>query len=170
MKPPALVFNARFVSATLATGVLAVGFGIGRLWIGTAAAVVLGILWLFGQWREWRWSASGFFVSLVVVAAVGTWLDVEPVLTLIGVVAALAAWDLHRFTQRLRLARRIVDADQMSRRHLWRLGFVCGLGLLLGALGLAARVELGLGVALLLGILALLGISLAVGFVRSERR
>jgi hypothetical protein len=170
VKARAVVFNARFVSTTLASSVLAVGFGMGRLWVGTAAAVVLGIVWLIGQRREWRWSASACFVSLVVVAAVAIWVGVEPAFSLIGVVAALAAWDLHRFTRRLRLAQRVIDVDQLSRRHLWRLGFVCGLGLLLGGLGLAARVELGLGVALLLGILALLGISLALGFVRSERR
>jgi hypothetical protein len=89
---------------------------------------------------------------------------------LTGVVVALAAWDLHRFGQRLASAQYVVDADRMARSHVQRLAIVCGLGLLLASIGLYTRIRLRLGAALLLGILTILGIQRAVGLIRSERQ
>ncbi len=156
------------ISIILAAFVLALGYGLGGLWTETALVVVVGFLWLLGRWRGWGWMASVGLTFFVGAAAVGLWLNVGPGWTLLGVVAALSAWDLDHFVHRLERVGRVEDARYLERRHLERLLIVDGLGLLLGAVALRVKVEFGFGVALLLGLMAVLGLSQVIGFLRRE--
>jgi hypothetical protein len=89
-----------------------------------------------------------------------------------GVVAALAAWDLNPFVQRLRSVDGVgAQAERrqgLERSHLRRLLLVCSLGSALAVVALGSRVKLGFGAAFWLGLLAVLGLSRAIGFLRSE--
>ena len=87
---------------------------------------------------------------------------------LFGMSAALAAWDLDYFAQRLRSVEYTTRAHDLERRHLRRLLVVEGLGLLLGAVALGVKVRFSFATACLLGLVAVLGLSQAVGFLRHE--
>ena len=76
-----------------------------------------------------------------------------------GLIAALAAWDLHHFDMRLRAAGAIAPPEGLERAHLRRLALVAGAGLLFGAIALGVRFELTFGWALLVGALAIIGLS-----------
>ncbi|MBN1810420.1 MAG: hypothetical protein JXA14_01135 [Anaerolineae bacterium] len=153
----------------LAAAALAMGCGLDGLWGGVVAVGVVGAFWMVGQWRRWGWVASVALVLLIGAAAVGLRLGVGGGWMLVGVVAALVAWDLDRFAWRVRAAGRVEDADALERRHLQRLLAVGGAGLLLGAVALSFRIRLGFAVAFMLALLAVLGLSWAVGFLRRER-
>jgi hypothetical protein len=156
------------IGTILATGALALGYGLGGLWGWTVFAISLGFLWLLGQRRGWDWMASVGLVLFVSVAAAGLCLGVGAGWMLFGLVAALSAWDLDHFAQRLRDTGRVEGVHDLERRHLGRLLTVDGLGLLLGAVALGIEVEFGFGVAFVLGLLAILGLSQAIGFLRRE--
>jgi hypothetical protein len=156
------------VSTVLAVAALAMGHGLKGLWDGVLVVGVAGILWLVGQWRRWEWGASLALVVWIGVAAVGLGRGVEGGWMLVGVVAALVAWDLDRFVWRLRAAKRVEAADALEQRHLRRLLAVCGVGLLLGAAALSLRIRLGFAAAFLLALLVLLGLSRMVRFLRRE--
>ena len=130
--------------------------------------LIPGILWLFGQWRGRRWTAPVGLVCTVAAAGIGLWLDLSLGWMLLGAVAALCAWDLDHFAQRMRAAGRVEDAPALERRHLQRLLLVAGLGLLLAFLSLEIRIRLTFLVALVLGLLTILGLSRAVAFLRRE--
>jgi hypothetical protein len=155
-------------STVFAAAALAAGYGLNALWGGAAIALVVGAFWLTGQWRRWGWVTSAALVLLTGAAAMGLWLGVGGGWALVGVVAALVAWDLDRFAWRMRAVGRVEDADALERRHLWRLLAVCGVGLLLGAVALGFRIQLGFAVAFVLALLAVLGLSRLVGFLRRE--
>ncbi len=152
----------------LAAASLAMGYGLNELWGGAVTVGVVGAFWVVGQWRRWGWVASVALVLLIGAAAVGLWLGAGGGWMLVGVVAALVAWDLDRFAWRMRAAGRVEDADALERCHLQRLLTVSGAGLLLGAAALSLRVRLGFAVAFLLALLAVLGLSRVVGFLRRE--
>jgi len=78
---------------------------------------------------------------------------------LIGVVAALAAWDLGHFGVRLRAAGAILPPAELTRAHLRQLAIVIAAGLLLGGIALGIQVELTFGWALLAAALAIIGLS-----------
>ena len=152
----------------LAGAALALGHGLNGSWGGVVVALVVGAFWLAGRWRRWGWVASMALVLLIGVAAVGQGGGAGGGWMLVGVVVALVAWDLDRFTWRMRAAGRVEDVDALERRHLWRVSIVAGAGLFLGAAALSVKIRLGFVVAFLLAFLAVLGLSRVVGFLRRE--
>ncbi|MCP4536134.1 MAG: hypothetical protein GY832_03220 [Chloroflexi bacterium] len=159
-----------FSSTILATGVLALGYGLSGFWIGAALVTVHGFLWLIGQRHDWGWMASPMLVLFLIAASIGLRLNVQDGWMLLGMVAALSAWDLDHFVQRLsRVGQDCVEeTHNLERRHLERLLIVNGLSLLFGMVALGIEVEFGFGTVLLLGLLAILGLSRVVGILRRE--
>ena len=156
------------VGTVLAAAALATGYGLNGSWGGAVVALVVGAVWLAGQWRRWGWVASVALVLLIGVAAVGLGGGVGGGWMLVGVVVALVAWDLDRFAWRMRVAGYVEGVDALERRHLRRLLIVAGAGLLLGAVALSVKIRLGFAVAFLLAFLAVLGLSQVVRFLQRE--
>jgi hypothetical protein len=160
--------NFVFISIGLATLGLTLGYSLSSLWLWTPLIVVMGLLWLVGQWRNWDgWSSVGL-IFFVVAAAGGVWRNVAAGWLLGGTVAALIAWDLDHFSQYLKHAGHVENAAKLKRTHLRRLLVVASLGLLLAGVALSIRLELNLGWALFLGLLAILSLSWIIGFARGE--
>lgn len=157
-----------WASIGLAAGTLALGYGLAGILLGALAAVILGGLWLVGQWRQLAWVASLGLVIAAGMAAAGLLLGVGAGWSLVAVVAALSAWDLDAFARRLNRAAKVEGQADLERQHLLRLLAVDGLGLVLAAVALGVRFRFGFGLALLLGILAILGLSQAIGLLRQE--
>ena len=145
--------------AGLATLTLALGSASQSFWAGVGAAGAIGLLWLAGDWRGWDWVAEPCLAGWVGLAAFGAWWGVISGWMLLGVVAALAAWDLSHFAARLRDAGALTPPAELTRAHLRRLAIVAGVGLLLGGIALGIRVELTFGWAILAAALAIIGLS-----------
>jgi hypothetical protein len=156
------------VSVCLSVGAFALGSALGGLWFVALPILVLGVAWLAGQTRGWPWIASLGLVLSTVAAAAGLLVGLGAGWMLAGLVAALAAWDLHHFSHTLESVPRVEGARSLERRHLQRLLIAVGLGVLLAVVALGIRVTLGFGLVLLLGLVAVLGLSQAVAFLRTE--
>jgi hypothetical protein len=156
------------VCVSLAAGALGLGYSLGGLWAGTLTLGILGLLWLLGYWRGWAWIAPVGLIGCTGAAAAGLLLELRADWMVFGLVAALCAWDLHRFVLRLTMMDRIEDERAMTQRHLGRLLAVAGLGLVFAVVALRIEVRLTFLMALLLGLLAVWGLSRAVSFLRRE--
>jgi len=154
------------ISIALATSALVLGYAASGVWIGALLLLAWGLLWLLSRRRGWSWGGSLALALSVAAAVVGVRLEVGSGWMLLGVAAALSAWDVDHFERRLEGAGRVEDARALKRRHLRRLLIVDGLGLLVGAVALSVRTGFGFGPSLLLGLLAILGLSRAIGFLR----
>ena len=143
----------------LATFALALGFATQALWAWAGLVIAIALLWLAGDWRGWDWVAEPCLAGWVGLAAFGAWWGVISGWMLLGIVAALAAWDLSHFAARLRHAGAITPLAELTRAHLRRLAIVAGAGLLLGGIALGIRVELTFGWAILAAALAIIGLS-----------
>jgi hypothetical protein len=145
----------------LATALLTLGYAIRGQWIGAALVVALGCLWLIGLYRSWNGAQTLGLVGFAGIAAAGAAAVAIPIL-LTSVVAALAAWDLHRFTLRLEHGSCVLHEPALLRSHLrWSLG-VAGAGLLVSLAAPAIQIALPFGATLLLSALAVLGVSRAI--------
>ena len=112
MKLPTLICAG---TATLA---LALGYAGQALWAGVGVDVAIGLLWLVGDWRSWDWTADPCLTGWVGLAGFGAWQGLPAGWMLIGLVAALAAWDLRHFAVRLRGAGAITQPAELRRAHL----------------------------------------------------
>jgi hypothetical protein len=155
-------------SIGLAGLALALGYALHPVWAGAALALAIGLLWLEGQRRGWDWTAELGLAGYIGLAAFGIWQKLPGGWMLVGVVAALAGWDLDHFTRQLRRAGRVVAEEQLTWSHLRLLLAVAGIGLLLGGLAIGFRIELGFGWALAAFALAILSLKALIGSGRHD--
>ncbi len=87
----------------------------------------------------------------------------------LGLAAALVAWDLDQFAQMMRAVGRVDGAAELERRHIRRLLVVAAIGSLMGGVVLGLRVRLSFELALVLAALAMLGLGLIIGYLRRVR-
>ncbi len=163
---PRMTLTLYRASVGLAVFSLALGYALSDLWAGVVAVLAAGGLWLLGHRRSLPWTSSLCLVVQTVAAAVAVLYGVWGGWPVISLVAALVAWDLDEFAQRMRAAERVDDAPGQERRHIQRVLVVAGIGGLLAIVGLVLQVRLSFGLALLLAALAMLGLSLIIGIMR----
>lgn len=175
---PQMTLALSRVSAGLSVFTLALGFALSGLWVGMGAVLAVGALWLLGHLRTpgqphalvaqraLPWTSSAALVMLAAAAAVAVLIAVGGGWPVLGLVAALVAWDLDQFAQRMRAAGRVDGAPELERHHIRRLLVVAAIGGVLGAIGLGIRVRLSFELALLLAALAMVGLGLIVGYIR----
>ena len=174
------------ISTLVATAALALGYGLYGEPLGVLIFIALGLLWLAGQRYALQAFAGLGMLGFSIGALHGTLYGVQSGWMLVGITAALVAWDLQHFVQHLRVNERdetdSVDAEArteseiraeaearaLQRRHLQRLAIVSGLGLLLGALALTVRITLGFGIIFALGLVAIYGLSRLIHYLRQE--
>jgi hypothetical protein len=163
-----LAAGALTAAELAAAGLEAAGFGSQGRWLWVAVVGLLAVLWLLGYWRGLAWVAPVGLAGFTAAAALGLLMGLAAGWMVVGLLAALCAWDLHRFVQRLRGVERVEAEAGLERRHLRRLLAVAGLGLLTAFLALRIEVRLTFLMALLLGLLAVWGLSRAVAVLRRE--
>jgi len=149
------LFAAIAASALLAAAAWAAG-GYNGVAVATA---LLGLAWIFAETRRVRADAYlGFFLAAVGAAA-GEWQHLPPVLLLLSLGLALAAWDLSDFSRRLDVPSGSIPPEleargQLERRHLGWLALILLAGLALSTFALQVRsvsfkFEVAAGLALL---------------------
>ena len=167
---PQMTLTLSRVSAGLAVFVLALPFALSGLWVGVAAVLAGGALWLLGNLRpQSRPGASASPVALFVLAGAAAAAMVYAIgggWPVLGLVTALVAWDLDQFAQQMRAAGRVHGVTELERRHIRRLLLTALIGGVLGLIGLGLRVRLRFGLALLLAALVMSGLGLIVGYLR----
>lgn len=142
---------ARRGALAATVGALALAFAIPGLWLGVAVVALAGV----GAWiaieRRWLWASGLLLIASALIGVVAAVLDRSAWLPLVAQLAALTVWDLDRFEQRVSqaAAQRIED---LSQRHLRRLGIAVALGGSLAGISLLIRAPLGFWPTLLVAV------------------
>jgi hypothetical protein len=162
---------------TLVAFILCVVLGIGSLAWGYAAQglidgarwlLLMGVLWLFAQWRGWKWYAPLALLVTIFAAAYGLWIELAFGWMVLGAVGGLLAWDLTDFSQRLNLASATDDVLGLERRHVARVGIVAGLGGILAIIAMAVHVRFSFEVVVGLVVLAVLGLTRLIATLKKD--
>ena len=165
MKTINLLFSAHLLTAIAA---LAISLALGGALEAALVVVFFGGLWFFSQQQGMGGWGTILLFLFGLACGIGFWMDLTPGLLLLAIVATLGAWDLDQFSQRLRSVERVDLDSGLGKNHLRRLFLIESLGLLAGAAGLTARLQITFWAAVLLVILALVGISRLVIFIKKE--
>jgi hypothetical protein len=157
-----------YISFGCATCALVIGYAIGGLWIWTLPILCAAILWLLGERRGLKWVASVEFPLFVGFTVVGIWQELPFGLMLLGMIAALAAWDMDNFQQRMQDVKRVDQREDLERKYLQRFLVIEASGAILAFTAVSLTVTFSFGSALLLGLLAVVGLSRTIRFLRRE--
>ncbi len=151
-------------SATLG---LAAGYAVTGRWIWVMAILLVGLVWLTEPWHGGRWVATLAVLFFTAVAAVGILLGQTEFWLLTSLVAVLVAWDLDHFGNHLSDVSDVRGETDLIISHSRRLGFIAGLGWLLGVVALSVRIRLHFVLTLALALLIVIALS---GTIRQMRR
>lgn len=155
-----------FVTLVAATAVLALFFALEAIWYAVAVVLVSGVIWLVGEWKQWRWLSTIGFVLIVLAAIVCAFFETGVVWGITAVTLALMSWDIGRLNAFLAQTERIEDETAVTRQYWRRLLIVAFIGFALAISATLIRLEFGFLVALPLSCLSIIGFSLAISFLR----
>ncbi len=164
-----IVRQILFVAIILSTAI----FTLVGAALNTTVAVIaaaLGAIWLFQELTgrtPFSYLCFGVFTA---VAALGAFGSASVWFLLLGISAALVAWDLSRFRRRLREEEADDYKTQLERAHLQKLGTTVALGLLIAVVPAILTISLNFVVLLALMLIALLALRFALLSLRGEQR
>ena len=151
----------RLASLIVAGGGLALAYGLDGLWQWSWTFVALSLGWWWGQARGWPAAAAIGMAGVFLSAVLGMWLNAFPFGMLLVSGAALVAWDLDGFEQRLWQREPDLALERLVKHHLVRLGTVVVIGIAMSGLGIALRTRLSFWVVLLIGLILVVSLSRA---------
>jgi hypothetical protein len=159
---------AMLISIVAATGSLTAAYWIAGQSSAANALLVIGILWLLGEWKRVRWITSLALLAFVSAAAAGLWIGMPPSLMVVGAVAALLGWDLSSFARRLSRAARTDDVHGLEMRHLARAAIVAALALVIAGIASFVRLHIPFELAVVLVLLGTIGLTRLVFWIQRE--
>jgi hypothetical protein len=155
------------MSALLSSILVAWGYYSNGLIIPAIILILIGIIWVFGQYK-WVWFGS-FGLMLVTIAAIAGIMLNFPVMPMItGIMFAFIAWDLVDFHNRLKRAGKLDDTKALESRHILRLGLILAAGWGVVLLTRIIRVRFNFEVSAFLVLAGVWGVSLLVGRLRNN--
>lgn len=167
--PLRLVRMIRYAVTGIATALLLIEPVRQGEWQMVGIIVVIGLLGTLSIVRAWRQTLGTVtFTAFVLLSGFEALQGASPLVILLAIASALAAWDLHSFASRTREAGAVERASLLVRGHLMRLAAVAGLGLGLGGAARVIRLDYGVGVVVGLALLLAIGLSQAISHIRRE--
>ena len=134
---------ARRIGLAVTVMSLALTFALAGIWPGVGVVAAAGAAaWIAIERRRLTWANGLWLAGSAIVSVLAAELGRSAWLPLVAQLAALAAWDLDRFEQRVSGAEETVNKD-LSQRHLSRLGLALVLGGSLAGISLVIRAPLG---------------------------
>jgi hypothetical protein len=134
-------------------------------WV-SAIFFLIGALWIIVEIKDWNWPCSLLLFLLVLSAAVGIVVLVEPIWSILATVLALAAWELNYFRRKIQGVSWVRKEETLRNRHNLRVLALVITSTVLAWVTTRIQVDLGFGIALVLAIISLAGLSRAVVFLR----
>lgn len=132
---------ALFFYIFMSAGLSAVALYLGGYPIPALIALALGILWIFGLIRSWKWVPALGLIGTYALVVTGLLRDCSSALMIAAAFFALLAWDLADFTFRLSLVAPGDETLMIRRRHLLIISLVALVGA--GSLVFGLKVKVG---------------------------
>jgi hypothetical protein len=143
-----------FAMIVLANLFIAAAYLLQQAWPGVLICLILACSWIAASLRRFRFINPVFFLILALLAAFSMLGGNTPLLSFLGFLFGIAAWDLTYFSDRLRQIVPGHSAARVEKLHLRRLFATLFLGLVAGLAGIFIHIQISFNVASLLVILA----------------
>jgi hypothetical protein len=122
------------------------------------------LIGIYSDSRSWMAGSSVALLTIISTAAVGFYLDINPVWLILGLLFGLFFWDLSYLNHWMKNAGRIIGQDALLTEHGIRLMIVGGIGFFTSIAALTAEISLSFGWLVFLGLV----VFIALGFVISS--
>jgi hypothetical protein len=158
----ALVFSIVISTGSFVWAFAGVGF-----FVFARSILIFGAVWLFTQWRGWKWFSSLALFFAIFISVIGLWFGFSMEWFYSGVIFALFAWDMSDFRNRIRTIFVDDNLRRMERRHLARISLLSLTGLSLVSIVMLVSRQFTFEWGVLLAVVALLGLSQLIVWVKN---
>jgi hypothetical protein len=121
-------------------------------------SLVIGVIWVTSYWLQRSWLTLSIFLLLVILAGIGAWKGLSPLLTAVCVTADIVVLDLAGFRKRLKKA----NSDNLHpliKKHIVRLSWYSSGSLILIFMASYMRLKIPFIWIFILALLAVLGMT-----------
>lgn len=158
------------VCTVLAGGALMLAYGLEQIWFGIALGLAAGLInaasWMNKRRELDSLLAASSFLGILGLAALGAFLDLNPVLLIAAVIGGVGAWDLVRLQKSLQPYAPSEDILQLERQHLRLLGITLLAGGMLAVVVAFVQLQIGFYLVLVLAVLLILALSLFIRMIQ----
>jgi len=155
----------QFFFICLTTIAVIIAYGSGGLLKVAFCVALLGVLWIVGLYKRWKWCGNLMFLIIIGACTVGLFYNLSFVWILLGLTGALSAHDVNRFEQRKSMAGIIKSIHDTDKNHLIRLMTVIVFSLILGTITQFINIRIEFGMVLSLGILTVFCMNRVTSFL-----
>lgn len=152
----------------IGSAALAAGYILMEMSSLVGLAIGLAAFWYTGLYFEWTWVSGIALLAYWGLAVAGAIYGIGVIWLAVGLVSALAAWELAQFAIRMQPYPQNETLDQIASQHLLRLLAVAVVSIVLAEISLRIELSLPFGWAFILALFALLGLSQAVSYMRRQ--
>ncbi|HSV86328.1 MAG TPA: hypothetical protein VLH85_07120 [Levilinea sp.] len=160
--------QTRIAAVIVAVIALALAYGANDYFLVSILVLACGGLWLLSSSQHWKHWRSLIFVLYTFACVLGFWLNLSMPLLVVGISAALGAWDLDHFCWRTRAEPPVMKLEQLERHHLLQLAIVLGTGLVVALLVLLVQVSLGFWMLFFITLAALFSLLRALTLIHQD--
>jgi hypothetical protein len=164
-KAPFLVNNLQYMTWFF-LAVSCVGLSIGYLdqdfWYTLPGFLLIMLIGIFSYSRSWILGSSIALLTIISTAAMGFYLDINPVWLILGLLFGLFFWDMSYLNHWMQNAGRIIGQDTLLSKHVIRLMAVGGIGFFTSLAALSAEISLRFGWLVFLGLVVFIALSFVI--------
>jgi hypothetical protein len=160
----------RYGLHTMTVACIAAAYLLAGQWFILPAFAVLGIGWVVLRRNSKAGASRWLLAGTTSTAAIAAIMDLSMILIILGLVAALAAWDLADLDSTLRSCARAEDRSRLMHLHMkWLLPAV-GSGMLLALLASIAHFDLPFAAAATLAVILMVSLARAAQQLMGAKR
>ncbi|HVU14576.1 MAG TPA: hypothetical protein VHD90_25035 [Phototrophicaceae bacterium] len=163
-----MIRQLQFGLIGIAALVFAVLFVGSQEYVTAGAALVFGVIWIVLEVRLWNPLRTVLMIAFVGLAAANALEQASNSLILLGLIAALAAWDLSRFWPRIQEEEAGAAKTRLERAHLQKLALVSGGGFVVALIPLAIQISIQFVGLCLIALIAAVLLRAGIGSLRGE--
>lgn len=162
--------NLQPIFIGLTTVAVGLAYGTGHFENVALIVVLLGVFWITGYYKGWKWPSSMMFLVFVGFCTGGHYFNLSREWLFVGLIGTLSAFDVNRFDKRKAMAGIIKRRHDLEKRHLLRLITVIFLSLVFGIITASVKIKIEFGAVLTLGLLAVLCLSRVTICLKRENK
>jgi hypothetical protein len=162
-----LTYKVFRVSILISSIMLALAYVLNGFFLLAGLFLILGTMWLLDNRRRRHHLPSLVLIVFTLFCILGYWLQLSMPVLVLALSAAIAAWDMDHFIQRIQAQPPLREFDRLQRHHIKQLVIVIGIGIVIAQTVLLIQITLNFWIIFVIALLVTVSLTRVLMMIRS---